>query len=603
MSGVGFSNITGCPNEFSVEERLLNTVTFASASIVLFTTMFDTIVSGLVLVPFLISILVTIIFFFVYYRSRHLALRKWNVEIVIVTAVFTLNYFWFFLDGPSGIIPLAMVFASAFFVSIGRGNSVYYIIGFVCLDVLFLHFISFQYPDLIVALSSEFAMRMELALFNFLALLLTALLIVFFKKNFEEEKKIIEVKNTDLAASEEELRQSSEELKSINDHLQEARDRAELSTKAKANFLSTMSHEIRTPLNAIIASSHALQVKNKIDPEDKEKVGIINFASEQLLHLINDILDFSKIEAGELIIQKSDFNIKDFLGQLISSFKEKAEKNNVKLKLDCDSNIKSDVHFDKVRLTQILTNLIDNAIKFSAGKSVKVQVILESSDEQGQNISFKVVDTGIGIKEHDQETIFNSFKQAEESSNRQYGGTGLGLSITKRLLELLESKIHLNSEYGQGTTFYFSLSMALSKVPVQKSSDVVTSVTSSLVNKKVLIVDDNKLNLKVAEMILEVWEMDVTSVISAKEAISALENGFPDMILMDLQMPELDGYEATAMIRDKYPEMQNIPIIALTASATRDVRDRALKAGLDNFVTKPFIPEKLKDVLLSHLED
>ncbi len=591
----------GDSNDFTVEQRVLNAVTFASTIIVVFTTILDCYLEGIFIEPFLVSVFVSIVFSSLYYRSRFLKISSWNATIVMVVIVFTLNYFWFELGGPNGIIPLAIVIGTAFFVSISKRKDLKYIIVLLSIDVIALHLISYFYPELIHRTYSPLAKSIEIGLFNFITVLLTALLIIYFKRNFENEKKVIEIQNSELASSEEELKQNSEELTSINDHLQDARDRAEQSSNAKADFLSTMSHEIRTPLNAIIGSSHALSLNNQISSEDIEKVGIINFASEQLLHLINDILDFSKIEAGELIIQASDFNLRLFLEQLISSFKEKAFDNKVNLALAFDDKIKRDVNFDKGRLTQILTNLMDNAIKFSNGASVCLNVGLEDSEGGKQSITFKVIDTGIGIKESDQESVFEVFKQAESSSTRSFGGTGLGLSITKKLLELLESEILLESEYGKGTTFSFSLSMDKATCVVSDDCEARLEILSSLEGKKILVVDDNQLNLKVAEMILESWGMVVTSSLSGEKAIEILENGFPDFILMDLQMPDLDGYETTGIIRRKFIEFQSIPIIALTASATRDVKEKAMKAGLDDFVTKPFIPEKLKGILLSHM--
>lgn len=331
MSKKVISKLMGSSKDFSVEERLINGVSVASVLIVLITTVLDTTLGELIPIPFTISMIISLIFSFIYYRSRWKRKSKGAVPLMIITALFAINYYWFFLSGYDGIMPLAVVFATAFFVSVSERKYIPYIIGFISVNLLILHEVSYQFPDLVLEFNSEMTKHVELTFFNLLALILTSVLISFFKRSYETEKDLIQQKNQSLATSEEELKQNAEELKSVNDHLELAKIKAENSSIAKANFLSTMSHEIRTPLNAIIASSYSLKGSNKVDTQDLEKIEIINFASDQLLNLINDILDFSKIDAGELIIQPVEFNLDKFLNQLVGAFNRKAESNEVKL--------------------------------------------------------------------------------------------------------------------------------------------------------------------------------------------------------------------------------------------------------------------------------
>jgi len=376
---------------------------------------------------------------------------------------------------------------------------------------------------------------------------------------------------------------------------------AEHKANVKTKFLSTMSHEIRTPMNAVIGLSNILIQENP-RKDQLENLQTLKFSADMLLALINDILDFSKIEAGKITFEQINFNLHSLVRNINQSISIRAKDKEIALKVDIDPSIPRFVISDPVRLSQILTNLIGNAIKFTTKGSVTIKLSPLQQAEGNTIIRFEVIDTGIGIPKDKFATIFRSFSQADTATTRKYGGTGLGLSITKRLLELQNSKIRLKSEVGKGSTFYFDLQLAIGETEAGPASfseqGDATLSTHGLKGAEVLLVEDNRINVIVASKFLKKWGIKVDVAENGQIAVDKLKERDYHAVLMDLDMPVLDGYEATRIIRQfSDPRFQTLPIIALSASALADFRLKAFDAGMNEFVTKPFDPADLHATL------
>ncbi|MEM9339945.1 MAG: response regulator [Bacteroidota bacterium] len=379
--------------------------------------------------------------------------------------------------------------------------------------------------------------------------------------------------------------------------LKQAKEEAETAAKAKTDFLSTISHEIRTPLNAVVGISHYL-INDKPKKNQVESLESLKFSAENLTTIINDILDYNKLESGSIEFEMSEVNLKDLIRKIINVNQATATEKGLDLILDFDEEIYEVVSADSTRLYQVINNLIHNALKFTSKGFVKLKVELLDDYEDTERILFKVADSGIGISREKQTMIFDRFTQAGSSTTREYGGTGLGLAIIKRILNLVGSDIKVISEEGKGAVFSFILTFRKLTESIKPEIYEEENEDEVLKDKRILLVEDNQMNIMVACKFLHKWELNVEVANNGLEGVEMASKHDYDLILMDLQMPQLDGYQATRQIREKDKE---IPIIALTASALLKVKQEVQAAGMNDYITKPFDPKELKKKIVSHL--
>ena len=381
--------------------------------------------------------------------------------------------------------------------------------------------------------------------------------------------------------------------KKVEIELIAAKEQALQLNRAKDMFISVMSHEIRTPLNAVIGMSHILIDENPL-PSQKENLNILKFSAENLMSLINDVLDFTKIETGNVQLEEAIVNLREMVQSVTNSMQYRANEKHIYLKQIVDEVVPEFVLADSARLIQILLNLTGNALKFTETGGVTIDLKVLEQSEKNVRIRFAVSDTGIGIAENKLGTIFESFKQAEVDTTRKYGGTGLGLAISKRLVELYDSRINVDSIPGQGSTFWFTITFNKAD-----SQTISSSKMEMGLNIKVLVVDDNQINRMLVNKVLTRWGTTVDFAENGQEAVDKIEtNQSYDVVLMDIHMPVMGGLEATQIIRTK-PEayFQKLPIIALTASMLSTEITQMTEAGMNDFILKPFEPKSLFDKL------
>lgn len=380
--------------------------------------------------------------------------------------------------------------------------------------------------------------------------------------------------------------------------LQDAKLKAEAATQAKSQFLGMMSHEIRTPLNGILGFTNIMLSENP-RPDQVEHLNLLKFSGENLLAIINDILDFSKVESGMMILERIPFQLKDIVSRNIKLLEERANRNGIELRVKLDDSLPQVVIGDPVRLGQVINNLVGNAIKFTEKGFVEVELhVLNKIAEQHQ-IKFTIRDSGIGIPEDKINSIFERFNQASSDTTRKFGGTGLGLSITKRILELMGSKIMVSSKLGEGSIFSFTLTMTESRITNGFQAETKTDKPLS---GHILLVEDNPVNQTVARSFLAKWGFKITIANNGEEGLKAIASKEFDLVLMDIYMPQLDGYTATQRIRAMGTDyFSRIPIIALTADVSPEIRKQTNEAGMNDILSKPFLPEDLHAVLKKYL--
>ncbi|OQP60947.1 hypothetical protein A3860_04250 [Niastella vici] len=387
------------------------------------------------------------------------------------------------------------------------------------------------------------------------------------------------------------LEKQIQKRKETEAELIRAKEQAEDGARAKSDFLSVMSHEIRTPLNAIIGIAHLL-LQDQLLPSQLENLKALNISAENLLRLINDILDFGKIEEGKIVLAEKNTSLQQLAENIKTAHHIRAAERGNTINMIVDEALPKYVLADEVRLGQILHNLLSNAVKFTRNGVITLQMALQKATADEATVYFSVTDTGVGIEKEKQLLIFDRFTQANVDIAREFGGSGLGLAIVKRLAALYNSDIYLNSEVGHGSTFFFTITFKKGKQEPQQQQAFAGK--NDLSGIKVLLVEDVEFNIMVAKKMITNWNGAVDIAENGAIAINKVRQTEYDIVLMDLQMPVMDGYNATQHIRNFNDA---IPIIALTASASADILQRTREFGMTDYLAKPFKPGELYEMI------
>lgn len=569
--------------EKDLEKRFFRYATFYTVVLAILALIIN-IISGLGMIIDILTFFYILLAFLSLYYSKFDKTYKLAVNSFFIGLILLLDIAYFFNGGLDSSIPYSFILTFLVITLILKRSrkSLVLSLFFFMLNLLSMFFLGKIFPNWITPYPSLEAKELDLIVASAFVSFLVAVTINFFKKTYEGFLNDLAIKNKELVEEEKKTRIEKE--------------KAEHASNAKKDFLSVMSHEIRTPLNAIISVAHLLEQGD--EKKDDILFKTLKYSSQNLLALVSDILDLSKIESGEIKLEVTEFDIKELLESIVLVHNIKATERNNELSFILENFTNLKFLGDPLRLTQILVNLVSNAIKFTKDGSIIIKVIV-MKENKAKNLSelyFEVKDTGIGIPRDKYGDVFEKFIQENAAITRKYGGSGLGLSITKNLVKIMNSEIKLNSEVGIGSKFYFNLELQKSdKLLTEKQEPIIDTDLSEIT---ILFVEDNNINIMLTKKFFEKWGVKYVVAENGLIAVNKYKEQKFDIILMDLQMPEMDGFTATQEIRKLDTK---IPIVALTANSLADEKERCLNSGFNDYITKPFKPDMLKERIIYFL--
>ena len=572
--------VVGNVNETSLEERILNGACFLAFCICAISISNFAATWGMS-IQLIVVICETIFFFVTFYLSRFKRLRS-SLKFFIFMYFVMMYVSFFTLGGIDGGTSLSL--PMGYFITLSLLPSNWQRKFTIACIVMVATFITAEayHPEWITRMPSREERLIDYMIVSTVSLTFIGLTFTVFRKSYDLEKKRVQEKN--------------KKLEMYQRQLVEEKERAEHLSSIKTEFLSTMSHELRTPLNGVIGMTDYM-MRNKEERSKSKNLEVLKFSAENLMVIIDDILDYNKLEAGKVSLESIQFDLNQLLELVVATYSPRAEEKKIKLFLNKTANIPNRLIGDKVRLIQVLNNLVSNAVKFTHNGNVTLKIEHELIDDKSVLLNFEVKDSGIGIPEDKLKTIFERFTQADASTTRNFGGTGLGLSICKMLVDLQNGKMDVESIEGEGSTFSFSLQYDIAQGDDSTYEDDDDEYDFSFIN--VLLAEDNEINILVAKQILNMWGVSLTIAKDGVEAVERFKNSRFDIVLMDINMPRLDGYQSSKRIRRLETNVRT-PILALTATIAPDLKEQMEQSGMDDFVLKPFQPEVLK-LKIAHL--
>jgi signal transduction histidine kinase/ActR/RegA family two-component response regulator len=576
------SNYLGLYKELPIENKMFNLVCFTVFFINSLFLVFNIMLNLSWMLNIVISALAAVsLLAFYFSRFKNIYLKV--VLPYLLFGLICLFPVWFLNGGIEGsTLPIFILLMSLGLLLVNKKNYFVYIL-IVMSSVSALYIMEDFYPALLTSYKNDETKHLDILTSGLVVICIMGLLVTFFKRSYDIEHR--------------ELIRNKKQLEDAQQHYINAKQEAEAATLAKSKFLANMSHEIRTPLNGIIGTTELL-LQDNLTLHQQELIKTMQESSNLLLDIIHDILDISKIEAEKLDLKISDFclsntikTVRAILAPRIGSLKK-----NIHLRFEIDDEVARYVQGDESRLKQILLNVVGNAIKFTEEGEIFLTVTAKSIYNNKQLISFTINDTGIGIDELHLKELFNPFTQIDSNATRKYGGTGLGLSICKKLVDLMGGSITAESVKGKGSIFKFELPYRiLENLPEKKTEkkDTMTNLPAS----KILVAEDNTMNQLIITRLFESLGYTIDLAENGKQAVAMAKKTLYDFIFMDIQMPEMDGLEATERILGFYNNGTAPVIIAMTANAMKEDEDMCLNAGMKDFISKPVFLETLKGTL------
>ncbi len=566
----------------TLENKLFNSVCLF-LSLNMLTGIVSNLLLGFTINLILIELFICALCAYAFYRSRYVRYTENMVLGYITCGILLLIPGWFYNGGIEGSTPQVGIFMIVLsMMLLSRRYHLFYI-AFLMLIFYVCYALEQRFPHWVTPLADKTQKESDIIISTITNILVVGLLLSFLKRSHEKDKKSLITK--------------SEELQSSQVALSSAKDRAEDATIAKSNFLANMSHEIRTPLNGIIGTAQLLSLSN-LNAEQRELLQTLQSSSNLLINIISDILDLSKIEADKLVIQPKPANVRNSIKTVLEICKPAISVPGKSIRLDynIDKGLARHLKMDDGRVQQILVNLIGNAIKFTDEGAVTLNVSAKKMEDNRQEVTFSVKDTGIGISEEALSQLFKPFTQVNTTALRKYGGTGLGLSICKKLVELMNGRIWAESRENEGSTFSFTLPLKVATIAGQEVEQQERLPDHHQRPLSILLAEDNKMNQLIAGKTFKKIGYDIDIADNGRIAVEMAEDKNYDLIFMDIQMPEMDGLQAARYLLANYPDTCP-PIIAMTANVLSEDEERCREAGMCDFVSKPFTIERLEQVI------